>query len=230
MSQPKFLTAKPSELFANEWNSNIVSPENDRKLEESIRRNGLFKPIIVREVEQGGRTIFEILGGEHRWRAGINIGLTEVPIVNLGLIDDRRAKEISILDNARYGDDDALSLAEILKEIGTSEELQDFLPYAETDLSNLFSSNSIALDELDIDENFNSIADVDPEPKLERVPKTHTVMRFKVSIKDAERLTAAISKTQKEQGFTAEDDLTNAGDALIHLVMPSITAQRASDE
>ena len=230
MPQPKFANVDPSILCPNPWNSNLVSPENDRKLIQSIRRNGLFKPIVVREIQQDGKTALQIIGGEHRWQAARTIGLAEVPIVNLGAIDERHAKEISVLDNSRYGDDDGLSLAEILKEIGTTDELKDFLPYGEEDLSGLFSSSSIALDDLDIDENFHAPEPDEPEIKIERPVKTHTVMRFKVGIKDAERLTAAIARTQKDQGFTTEDELTNAGDALMHLIFPSLTSQGAGGE
>ena len=195
MAQPKYLSVDPTLLKPNPWNSNIVSPENDRKLIESIKRNGLFKPIIVREIEIEGRGVYEIIGGEHRWQAAQAAGLVEVPIVTLGSIDERRAKEISVLDNSRYGDDDAVSLAEILKEIGSSEELQDFLPLGDTDLTDLFSTSNIALDDLELDEKFEIDPQEAPEPKIERPAKTHTIMRFKVSMKDAERLTKLIAQT-----------------------------------
>lgn len=221
MAQPKYLSVDPTLLNPNPWNSNIVSPENDRKLIESIKRNGLFKPIIVREIAVEGKGVYEIIGGEHRWQAAMAAGLKEVPIVTLGAIDERRAKEISVLDNSRYGDDDAISLAEILKEIGSTEELQDFLPLGDADLTDLFSTSNIALDDLELDEKFEIDPQDTPEPKIERPPKTHTVMRFKVSMKDAERITKLIARTQGNYGFTAEDDLTNAGDALVHLLFQS---------
>lgn len=214
----------------NEWNTNFVTPENDEKLVESIRRNGLFKPIIVREV--AGLVGYQIIGGEHRWGAAKAAGLAEVPIVNLGFIDDQRAKEISVIDNSRYGDDDTIQFAELLKQIGDTDELQSYLPYGDTDLSAIFSSVNIALDDLEFDENFDAaIPDAsDPEPVAPKAPKTHAVLRFKVPLKDAERITALIAKTQKEQGFTTEDDLTNAGDALVHLIMPSVMAASQPSE
>lgn len=200
----------------NPWNTNIVSPENDLKLEESIRRNGLFKPIIVREVSGS----LQIIGGEHRWQAAQNVGMVDVPIVNLGPIDDHRAKEIGVIDNSRYGDDDALSFAELLKELGSADDLKTFLPYADDDLTTIFSVSNIALDTLEIDENLQKVDPDDeiPEPAGAKAPKTHTIMRFKVSNKDAELLTALISKTQKAQGLNLSDDLTNAGDAIVYLL------------
>ena len=41
-----------------------------------------------------------------------------------------------------------------------------------------------------------------------------------MTLGDAERLTALIAETQKIQGLTTSDELTNAGDALVHLLTP----------
>lgn len=212
--QPKLLNLAPDKLNPNTFNTNIVSPENEARLEASIRRNGLFKPVIVREVDDG----FEIIGGQHRWEAAKRLGLTEIPVVNLGKVDDLKAKEISVLDNSRYGADDTVAFAELLKSIGDAGELQDFLPYAAEDIDAIFSSIDIALDDLDIDEDFEKTPDEVPEPPAAKAPKTHTIMRFKLSLLDAERLTKLIASTQKQHGFTGSDELTNAGDALVHLL------------
>ncbi|MDE4297104.1 ParB/RepB/Spo0J family partition protein [Phaeobacter gallaeciensis] len=222
MPQPQYLTVAVGQLRKNPWNSNQVDAANEEKIRESIKRNGIFKPIIVRQVPgQGG---FEIIGGEHRWEQAVELGYTDVPVVDLGEIDDRKAKEIGVIDNARYGIDDTLSLGEILKDIGV-DDLQDFLPYGDTDLTAIFSASDIALDDLEIDESFEKDADPEQEDEkpVEKAPKTHTVMRFKLSLGDAERLTTLVAKTQKEQGLTTEDDLTNAGDALVHLLGAQIT-------
>ena len=104
-------TIKISELFPNPWNTNTVAPDNQAKIEASIKRYGMFKPLICRTLDDGR---LQIVGGEHRWEAAKAIGIQEVPIVNLGKIDDKRAKEISLIDNSRYGTDDSLKPAEVL--------------------------------------------------------------------------------------------------------------------
>lgn len=226
MQNPQYLTVPVEDLRKNPWNSNQVSAENEAKIRASIARNGIFKPVIVREIEgQGG---YEIIGGEHRWEQAAELGYTEVPIVNLGLIDDRRAKEIGVIDNARYGVDDTLSLGEILKDIGI-EDLQDFLPYGETDIAAIFSASDIALDDLEIDESFEKDAENNGEDaeKSEKTAKTHTVMRFKLSLGDAERVTALIGRIQKDHGLTTSDDLTNAGDALMQILGAQIAPATA---
>ena len=49
----------PKELLANPWNPNRLTPEAEMKLENSLARLGMFKPILVRTLEDGRR---EILG------------------------------------------------------------------------------------------------------------------------------------------------------------------------
>lgn len=218
MQSIEFLTIAIDQLRKNTWNTNKVSSDHELKIRRSLERNGMFKPVIVRTVF--GVPGFEILGGEHRWEQARELGYLEIAVANLGEISDTKAKEIGVIDNARYGADDALSFAELLKEIGDVSDLQDFLPYGQADLDAIFSATNISLDDLDIDENFDAIPETHPEDIAPRVAKTHTIVRFKVSLPDGERLTALVASTQKTHGFTAEDDLTNAGDAIVQLLRP----------
>lgn len=208
------LTLDVHALRPNGWNTNIVGPENEAKLDEAIRRLGMFKPLVVRETDAG----YEILGGEHRWEACKRLGYTNVPVMNLGRISDQVAKEICLADNSRYGTDDTIALAELLNDLGSADELQSFLPYSDTDLSDIFASTDIALDDLDVDDELETRRKED-EPKSAKAPKTHTVMRFKISLIDAEKITDLIARTQKRHGYDSADELTNAGDALVHLLL-----------
>lgn len=214
--KPKFASVSPGDLRANPWNVNRVTPDNEAKIEESLKRyGGFFKPIICRETPAG----LEILGGEHRWEIAQRLGYQTVPVYNLGLISDEKAKEISLIDNARYGADDTLALSELLKDLGSSDDLQSFLPYSDADLTAIFQSSNIDLDDLALDEPDEKTPEEAPEEKQAKAPKTHTIMRFKVSLADAEKITQMITETQKDHGLTAADDLTNAGDALVHLLV-----------
>lgn len=218
---PTQLTVDPKLLRPNTWNSNLVSPENEAKLVESIKQLGMFKPVVVRELpDKKTGTTYEILGGEHRWQGAVLLGMEEIPIFNLGEIDEITAKKVTLADNSRYGADDTAQLAEILEAINADGAIDQILPLTSSDISAIFSSASIALDELDelgLDENFETKSK-DDEPAPTKAPKTHTIMRFKVANADAEKLTKKIVSTQKAEGFTAADELTNAGDALMHLL------------
>lgn len=214
----KQFSAPVSALRPNPWNSNHVSPDNETKLRASIRQFGLFKPIIVRELyDEETDTKYEILGGEHRWQAAQEEGLDEVPVFSVGVIDDNTAKRITLADNARYGHDDTIELAKLLEEIGNTDELQQILPYTESDFASIFSSVDIALDDLDLEESYETESSgQDPGPAPEKAAKTHTIMRFKIAVADAEKVAELLGKVKKRQGFTSADDLTNAGDALVH--------------
>jgi len=200
----------PSTLAPNPWNTNIVSPENQQKLEESVKRFGMFKPIVVREVD--GK--LQIIGGEHRWDAARALGHPEVPVVNLGRISDKKAKEIGLVDNGRYGADDTLQLAQLLDGLGVqADELSSFMPYSESDFASIFSSVNISLDDLDLPDDVEN-----PVTPAVKPPQTHQIMRFKVPVDDVGAITDMIEKTMKEQRFTDEDSLSNAGNALVHLL------------
>lgn len=215
---PKQISVPIDQLRPNPWNSNHITPDNEPKLVESIRQFGLFKPIVTRTVRKVAG--FEILGGEQRWHAAQEAGLEEVPVFDLGEIDDDTAKRITLADNARYGQDDIIELAKILEELGDAEGIQAILPYTESDLNSIFSSVNIALDELDLPEGFEEQDEKTPEAAAEKAPKTHTIMRFKVTLGDSEKITELLTKVQKRQGLTAADELTNAGDALVHHLFP----------
>lgn len=209
----KQLMVDPNELRPNPWNTNRVSPDNETKLGNSISTLGLFKPFVVRQVKDVEG--YEILGGENRWREALEAKLDKVPIFNLGVIDDDKAKKISLADNMRYGADDTIALAELIEGLEDSSELQNFLPYTEADMNAICASVSIALDALEIpDDGFEE--EGAPGPAPEKAPKTHTIMRFKVTLGDAEAITELLTKVKKRQAFTSSDDLTNAGDALVH--------------
>lgn len=205
---PSQSTVDPGTLKSNPWNTNVMSPDNEAKLEESIRRRGMFKPVVVRELEDGS---LQILGGEHRAQIAARMGLKQVPVFNLGRIDESAAKEIGILDNARYGADDTLQLAELLESLGSADELASFMPYSDADLTSIFSSVSIALDNLDLSEEDEAA----PTLPKERPIQTHQIMRFKVPVDDVGMVTELIERVMKSQKFTESDSLANAGDALV---------------
>jgi ParB-like chromosome segregation protein Spo0J len=194
----------------NTWNTNSVSPENEAKLDESIKRFGIYKPVVVRPHPAGEG--FEILGGQHRWEGAVRAGYVDLPFVNVGPVSDTQAKEIGLADNGRYGEDDTLALSRLLKELG-AEDVGSFLPYSESELENIMAASSIDIDELDA---LNS-AEL-PDLSGAGVGATHQVMRFKVPVEDIAWITSAIAHATREQGFTQDDSMTNAGNAFVHLM------------
>lgn len=199
----------PSKLVANPWNTNRVSPENEAKVRESIKELGFFKPIVARELP-GGK--LQILGGEHRWKAAVADNLPTIPVVNLGQISDEKAKQISIIDNGRYGIDDTSALANLLEELNATTDITKFMPYTDQELQGIFSSVSIDLDNLELDE-----TDDRPPPKIEQAVQSYQILRFKVPVADAQKVSELIETIMKTQKFDKDDSLTNAGNALVWL-------------
>lgn len=192
----------------------MLSPDNERKLDESLRRNEMFKPILVRTLTNGE---LEILGGQHRVESAMRLGFKEIPVFNLGHVDDKRAKEICLIDNSRYGADDTIELARLLESLDTNaDELASFLPYSDADLSAIFATGEIDLDDLLTTEEEEKAGKVDSSD-IQTV-KTHQIMRFAIPVEDAAWVTKLVDKTMKIQGFVESNSLQNAGDALVHLL------------
>lgn len=214
MSRPSLSYHDPASLVPNPFNPNVLSPDNERKLDESLRRNEMFKPILVRQLDSGD---LEILGGQHRVESAMRLGFKEIPVFNLGRVNDKRAKEICLIDNSRYGADDTIELAKLLESLDVNaDELASFLPYSDADLSAIFSTSEIDLDDLLTTEEEERAGQVDSSD-IQAV-KTHQIMRFAIPVEDAAWVTKLVDKTMKIQGFVESNSLQNAGDALIHLL------------
>ena len=76
------------------------SKEKIEELAQSIKENGLIQPIIVRQSPVIG---YEILAGERRYRASIEAGLSEVPVIIKNLSDQDMMIH-SIIENLQRED------------------------------------------------------------------------------------------------------------------------------
>ena len=71
-------------------------------LTNSIKKQGIIQPIVVRPVKSSvGK--YEIIAGERRWLASQNAGLHEIPAVILN-VDDVKSLEFSIVENVQRQD------------------------------------------------------------------------------------------------------------------------------
>lgn len=114
---------------------------NEAALEElaaSIRSNGLIEPIVVRRL--GTQDKFEIVAGERRWRACQRAGLREALVV-VKQLDDKKAYEISIIENVQREDLNAVEFATALRKLiddfgHTQETLAEAVGKDRTTISN----------------------------------------------------------------------------------------------
>ena len=95
-SNNSYLLVSISDLSRNKFQPrNYFNTEKLDELAQSIKKNGIIQPIVVRGGQKGE---YEIIAGERRWLAAQKAGLHKVPVVVLDL-DDKQTLEISIIEN-----------------------------------------------------------------------------------------------------------------------------------
>jgi ParB/RepB/Spo0J family partition protein len=212
------LQVEVARLRPNPWNTNSVGARNFEKLKGSIEKLGFFKPILARELD-GGQ--FEILGGEHRWRAAMEQGISTVPVISVGKISDLVAKQMSLVDNERYGEDDQVALQRLIEEIQSEldYQLSEIAPYDDELAATLARESAIDLEMLEaLSRGDEEPIEKDSREKAERVGAEHQTMRFKVTFDASDRVTETIKSIIKEQAINTGNDMENAGEALVWLV------------
>ncbi len=107
------------------------------ELTESIKKQGLLQPLVVREISTGR---YEIIAGERRWRACQLAGMTEVPVV-LRQVDDETAMIMALIENLQRENlnpmDEARAMHRLTTEFAlTHQQVADVLCKSRTAVSN----------------------------------------------------------------------------------------------
>lgn len=158
-------------LAPNAWNPNKQNDAIFDAAKESIKKYGFIQPILVREKDQG----YEIIDGEHRWRAAKELGSTRITIENIGQLPEQDAKALTILMNAIKGEDDAIKRGVLFKEFTDQyPELLDLMPFTDDEIE-----HDIQL--IDFDPNDYD----DDRPDMNDPKKRYVIFKFDVDIDDA---------------------------------------------
>jgi ParB family transcriptional regulator, chromosome partitioning protein len=92
------------------------------ELTQSIERDGVIQPIIVRHMDGGD---YQIIAGERRWRAAKSAGILEIAAIPR-TADDHRALELAIIENIQREDLNPIELARgfqrMASELGLSHD------------------------------------------------------------------------------------------------------------
>jgi len=92
------------------------------ELTQSIERDGIIQPIIVRRTAPNQ---WEIIAGERRWRAAKSAGLGKVPVIPR-TADDHKVLELAIVENIQREDLNPIELAlafhKMASELGLSHD------------------------------------------------------------------------------------------------------------
>lgn len=138
----------------NPWNPNEVPADTMAALKRNIDRFGFNQPILVRPLNDPSTDAkFEVVDGAHRFRAAVELGLKQIPVV-LREFTDAEAKAQTIAMNKLRGEMDPAQMARLVREIDAEgidgvESLTEFI--------------GMTADELDaLDAHLSDAANTDP--------------------------------------------------------------------
>ncbi len=118
---------KVIELPVDEIVPNRYQPRRDfdegkiNELAESLQKNGLIQPVVVRSVESG----YELIAGERRLRAVKKIGMERIPAI-VRTTDEKEMLELSLIENLHRDDlnslEEAIAYERLVEEYGLTQE------------------------------------------------------------------------------------------------------------
>ena len=121
-----------------------MSEEALEELASSIRAQGIIQPIVVRQI---GADKYEIIAGEHRWRAAQLAKLDAVPCI-IKDVPDEAAVAIALIENIQREDlnamEEAIALNRLLNEFElTHQQVAEAVGKSRTTVTNLLRLNNL---------------------------------------------------------------------------------------
>ena len=179
----------------NEIEPDINQPRkvfDDEKLEElseSIKVHGVLQPIIVTKKED----YYQIIAGERRWRASKKAGLKTIPVI-VRDYDEKKIREVSLIENLQRQDLNALDTARAIKELMeehqlTQEQLAKTLGKSRSSIARTLASiespqkqYKLAMDIINLDLSVREAENIAKEEKVETKKKPTTKKKSKLEI------------------------------------------------
>jgi ParB family transcriptional regulator, chromosome partitioning protein len=160
------------------------------ELMSSIAEKGIIEPIIVR---QRGRR-FQIVAGERRYQAAVQVGLRDVPVV-IREVDDNEIIEIALIENLQRKDltpfEESEALHALAEKCGyTHEDLARRLGKSRTSITESLSLNNMP-DEV---KNLCRLADIHSKSLLLQVVRQG----------NPQKMVALVEKLARDGGVTRE--------------------------
>ena len=160
------------------------------ELISSISEKGILEPLVVRQ--RGDR--FQIIAGERRYQAAVQVGLSEVPAV-IREVDDTEVIELALIENLQRKDLTPFEEAEALHGLAdrcgyTHEDLARRLGKSRTSVTESLALNAVP-EEV---RNLCRLADISSKSLLLQVVRQET----------PEKMTALIEKIASQGGATRQ--------------------------
>lgn len=132
--QTNKLVVSIDRVVPNRWNPNFQDSRMFDKQKKSLDELGFLGSILVRKINHTAAD-YEIMDGEHRWKAAKEAGYTEITVeVIKGEVSDTQAQLLTILLNNLRGKDDIFKRAEILETL--DEGQLQLLPFTTEEIEN----------------------------------------------------------------------------------------------
>ena len=96
----------------------VFHEEAYEQLKRSIARDGILQPVLVRAANGG----FELIAGERRWRAAMELGLEQIPALVRGF-GEERSLELALVENLQRSDLNAIEVAFAYRELQSALEI-----------------------------------------------------------------------------------------------------------
>lgn len=161
----------------------------------SIRQFGFIDPITARDHAPAG---YEIIDGEHRWRAAISEGVDPVPVIDLGVISDDVARQLTIVLNETRGQADPQRLGVLLRDLASRSSVTDLLstlPYTREAFDRLTGLSSI---------DWTNLARPPQRPAVER-PSAWVERVYRMPRESAEVIDRAIQRFRDSEDEQAPE-------------------------
>ncbi len=180
------------------------------ELADSIRSQGLMQPILARAVPGGH---YEIIAGERRWRASQLAGLKEVPVLVL-VVEDEAALKMALIENIQRENlnplEEAQGIHRLIQEFSmTHQTAAQSVGRSRVAVSNLLRLLNLAKPvqallmngELDM----GHARALLPLSHAKQVDTAHDLARRGLSVREAERLVARLTKPQEKKSGEKRD-------------------------
>lgn len=190
------------------------------ELADSIRSQGLMQPILARTIPGGH---FEIIAGERRWRASQLAGLREVPVL-VRVVEDEAALKMALIENIQRENlnplEEAQGIHRLIQEFSmTHQTAAQSVGRSRVAVSNLLRLLNLAKPvqallmngELDM----GHARALLPLSHAKQVDTAHELARRGLSVREAERMVARLTKPQdKKPGAKRDRDVVRLEEEL----------------
>lgn len=120
----------------------IFNKEKMDELIDSIKSEGVLQPILVRKIfDTESEHKYQIIAGERRWRASVDLNLEKIPAIVLEC-NDQTALQLGLIENLQRDNlsaiEEATSIKSLIDEFGkTQEEISKMISKSRSHVANM---------------------------------------------------------------------------------------------